>query len=653
MTVINTNIAALRAQAGSNAASAMTQTAMERLSTGKRINSAKDDAAGLAIASRMTSSTRALAVAVRNANDGISLAQTAEGALGQVTNMLQRMKELAVQSANGTLSDTDRGALQNELGQLVEEVDNISKTTNFNGINLLDGSSKAITLQTGANAGDQVSIKTVNSSADALGLNGYKVEGQVTTGRTAQTGLTTMSAGDILLNGKNAFTTVPATNDATGLAAAINSNTAQTGVSATAYNTLTSSTLSSSGVATGQLSINGTGVTGTSVDELVKNINLNVAGVTAKVNSDGTFSLSNDTGSNITVAGSAPGVAGLNAGTYGGFVTLSSADGSDIKITRGTTGTHADFVATGLNEMSDGSTVSGGAGSGAALTSSDDVRINGVLVGPSNDGSAASQAAAINAVSAQSGVTASAKTTITAQLDASKIVAGNTIKINGATVTLADSDGVTGMSISDVVKNINSAGISGVVASTDSSGNLILSSDGGNDISIQEGTAGLTLSAQTNDGSPAVTSFATAQSFHGRISLTSTAGAAIKVEGSTGSLTKVGLAAQGGSDDFVAGSLSIATQSSATGAMSVIDRALDQVSRSRGDLGAIQNRLEVTVNNLTTTSTNLQDARSRIEDADFSAETTNLAKSQILAQASTAMLAQANQSAQGVLSLLR
>jgi len=200
VTVINTNIAALRAQAGSSAASAMTATAMERLSTGKRINSAKDDAAGLAISSRMTSTVRGLAVAVRNANDGISMAQTAEGALGQVTNMLQRMKELAVQSANGTLSDTDRGSLQNELSQLVSEVDNISKTTNFNGINLLDGSAKAINLQTGTNASDQVSIKMVNTSADSLGLNGYKVEGEVTTGRVGASGLTTLAAGDIVFS---------------------------------------------------------------------------------------------------------------------------------------------------------------------------------------------------------------------------------------------------------------------------------------------------------------------------------------------------------------------------------------------------------------------------------------------------------------------
>ena len=655
MTVINTNIAALRAQAGSNAASMAMQTAMQRLSTGKRINSAADDAAGLSIASRMTSTVSGLAVAVRNANDGISLAQTAEGALGQVTDMLQRMKELAVQSANGTLSNSDRSSLQNELSQLVSEVDNISKTTNFNGINLLDGSAKSITLQTGTNATDQVSIKMVDSSANALGLNGYQVAGQVTTGRVGSA--SSLAVTDILFNGKNALGSVPAGDTAKDLADAINANTAQTNVSATAYNTLTSGAISSSGVTSGQLTINGTGVTGASASDLVSNINRDVAGVTAALNNDGTITLSNDTGTSISIGGSSPAAGGFTAGTYEGYVALSSSDGSNIKVTEGTTGTAASFTEMGINQMTDGSTVTGGATDANALTSSDDLKINNVLVGPSSDASAAAKAAAINSVSGQTGVTASASTQVTMVLDASKLASGNTILINGATVTLSDATANGGnndgsISMSDVVGNINKAGISGVVASTDTNGNLVLTSTGGNDISIKEGTAGLTVSAKTADGT-AVTGFAAGAVAHGQLSLSSTSGAAITITGSSASLTKVGLANQGGSGDMVAGTLSIATQAGATSAMTVIDKALDKVSESRGDLGAIENRLDVTVNNLTTSSTNLQDSLSRIQDADFSAETTNLAKSQILSQAATAMLAQANQSAQSVLTLLK
>src|SRR5690349_9159373 len=179
MTVINTNTAALRAQNGSRVANQALQTAMERLSTGKRINSAKDDAAGLAIASRMTAQVKSMNVAIRNANDGISLAQTAEGALGEVTNMLQRMKELSTQASNGTLSPSDRSTLQAEMTQLIAEVGNISKTANFNGVSLLDGKTGDVTLQTGINAGETISMSMLNTSSEKLGLK-VGVEGPVT-----------------------------------------------------------------------------------------------------------------------------------------------------------------------------------------------------------------------------------------------------------------------------------------------------------------------------------------------------------------------------------------------------------------------------------------------------------------------------------------
>ena len=139
MTVINTNSAALRAQNASRTASMSMSQAMERLSSGKRINSAKDDAAGLAVATRMTSDIRGLTVAIRNANDGISLAQTAESAMGDTTNILQRMRELGVQSANGTISDSDRSNLQIEVAQLKDQIGNIADRTAFNNISIVNG----------------------------------------------------------------------------------------------------------------------------------------------------------------------------------------------------------------------------------------------------------------------------------------------------------------------------------------------------------------------------------------------------------------------------------------------------------------------------------------------------------------------------------
>ena len=192
MTVINTNTAALRAQNGNRVADNQLQTAMERLSSGKRINSAKDDAAGLAIASKMTSQIRGMNQAIRNSNDGISYAQTAEGALGEVTSMLQRIRELAIQSANGTYSDTDRSNLNAEVTELKAQVTNILATTEFNGTRIFNGNasgstyaaaSGGVSIQMCINSGDTVSVSfsalsdlasgtavdTVSNASSALG----------------------------------------------------------------------------------------------------------------------------------------------------------------------------------------------------------------------------------------------------------------------------------------------------------------------------------------------------------------------------------------------------------------------------------------------------------------------------------------------------
>ena len=167
MAVINTNISALKAANASNAANKMLGTAMERLSSGKRINSAKDDAAGLAIATSMTAQVRGMNQAIRNSNDGIALAQTAEGALSEVTNMLQRVRELAVQSSSGTYQDaTDRAYMQGEVDQLTAQIGQVITNSEFNGVKLFDGSVASVTIQTGASAADTVDL----TMADLSGL---------------------------------------------------------------------------------------------------------------------------------------------------------------------------------------------------------------------------------------------------------------------------------------------------------------------------------------------------------------------------------------------------------------------------------------------------------------------------------------------------
>ncbi|WP_430386861.1 flagellin [Blastomonas fulva] len=190
MTVIGTNVAAMRASYASTTAQNSLSKAIDRLSTGKRINSAADDAAGNAIATRMTSQIRGLNQAVRNANDGISLAQTAEGGMNEIVNMVQRMRELAVQSASGTLQNTDRTNLQAEVAELILQIGDVASRTNFNGVALLDGTNATVDVQTGSASGETVAIALTDVDATALGINATTVA----TAAGANTALTTIDA---------------------------------------------------------------------------------------------------------------------------------------------------------------------------------------------------------------------------------------------------------------------------------------------------------------------------------------------------------------------------------------------------------------------------------------------------------------------------
>jgi len=380
---INTNVMSLNAQRNLTSSSSSLSTSIQRLSSGLRINSAKDDAAGLAISERFSSQIKGLNQAQRNANDGISLAQTAEGALGTVTNNLQRIRELAVQSANATNSSSDRAALQTEAAQLLSEIDRVANQTSFNGVKLLDGSFSSAVFQVGANAGETISVSgLVDSNIAALG----------------------------------------SVTAATGQSSAV-----------TAIDTLTA-------VGAGALLINGT-----------------------------------DVGAGIGAAGSAQQRVGQVVDAINNYSTT-----------------------TGVNAAYDSAT------NRIVLTSGANIVATGT-----DDGS-----------------------------------------LTGFDVTGADGD---------------------ATAAT---------------------TAGLT-------------------------------------------------------------GLSVASYAGASLAIQQVDSALSQVNSARATLGAIQNRFESVVSNLSTTSENLSAARSRIQDTDFAAETANLTRAQILQQAGTAMLAQANSAPNNVLSLLR
>lgn len=484
--VINTNIASLNAQRNLNTSQSALNTAIQRLSSGLRINSAKDDAAGMAIADRMTAQIRGMNVAARNANDGISLAQTAEGDLQQIGNNLQRMRELAVQSANASNSAGDRAALQSEIAQLRGEIDRVAGSSSFNGVKLLDGSFNAQTFQVGANntLNDRI---TVDSIGNARTANlGQTYGASVTTSTlTASTGITAAGQFTIGVNGGTAVDVFSASGGAAiggsakAIAAAIN--------------------------------------------------NSNITGVTATANA--------------TTA----------TGTYG--ATGAITDGN-AKLT--------------IN--------------GTVI----DVGVTNAGIGATN---VASAVAAIQANSAATGVTAS-------------LEAGNTIKLSaadGRNIDVSFGANGTGAALQDI-------GLGGVAATTWGSYSL-----------NYVGTGNVVVGGTAATGVKGVADGTTASA---------TTGTAVSA-------------------------LDISTAAGAQAALASIDSALTTINSARASLGAMQNRFTSVVTSLQTSAENLSASRSRIEDADFAAETASLTRGQILQQAGTAMLAQANSLPNNVLSLLR
>lgn len=668
MTVINTNVKSLFSQASLRTNERALTASMEQLSTGKRINSAKDDAAGLAIGMRMTADLRGIAVAIRNANDGISMMQTADGALGEVSNMLQRMRELAVQAATGSMSTSNRKALQAELDQLISEVDNVARTTNFNGIKLLDGTSAPVFLQTGVREGDQVQISIVDVRPKSLGLQGYAVDGEMRSGRV-DADATGIAFNDVLINGKPAFAegtdmTTSVTEDyASAIASAINTNVGQHRVKASAYNTLEGVAPTSSVFDAGDITINGIaiGAAGT-VEALVVAINRDAPGVTATLGGDGAIELSNDTGADIVIGETNTGTAakaGFTVGTFNGYVNFSSLDREKITVIArsegngfvGGEGAVDDVKLLGLNESQNGAVYSSGMVGDDKLDVDDDIRINGIRIGTSLDGSAIAKASTINLVSEQTGVVATAFTEAQLTVDVAQ-ADGQSFTINGATVTMPTG---TTISIDTIVAAINDAEV-GILATTDRNGNLFLSSAGGSDIRVAADDNTFIKSVSSRSGEDALvgTGAGIDLTVKGRVSLSSNTGAEVRVEAeSSDSLDKLGMAAQGGSSVLVGGALTITTQAQAGRALTSIDLAIEKVLVNRATLGAFQNRLLAAVDNLSTTSLNLTQSRSRIMDTDYAQATTELARAQIVAQASTAMLAQANASQQTVLQLIK
>ncbi len=754
--VINTNMASINAQRQLSNSGMSLDRATERLSSGQRINSAKDDAAGLAISNRMTSQVRGLDQAVRNANDGVSLIQTAEGALQETTNILQRMRELAVQSSNGIYSNSDRATLNAETKQLVAELDRIAKSTSFNGQNLLDGSLGKVSLQVGSEANQTISFSINAMDAKTLGL-GSTSSDMAGTHFSGAIGSATLSDGDVLINGKS-IGAVASTDTLEDVLEMINTNIDS--VTATAFNEVTATTVGTgitSSSATLTLTLTNPDSTsavytiqGTNnLDELVTAINDQTGGkVVASLSDEGKLVLANDNGATITLGGTGTTatVTGLTTSPYYGKLALTSKNGEDITITKGTNGTDADLASLGLQETRADNSVKAGSALNATAWSYGDVKINGVIIDHENTATLQGKVDNINAASDQTGVKAALKAEMVGDFDLSRtfvelsstlsgtVTAASTLTINGVDITvtagstrvelaaainaqvantgvrayldeddnfaligagpvtlsstsaanlqtiipaaqfatttgtvLANGDSINinnievaltaATSISGILTSINSKqSTTGVWATVNDNGDLILNSNGAFSVKagLENGAKALSvLGLQGTDLDATDTETASPT-----LVLTSEKGTPISIDLTTAGATNSGLRAQnqassGAGFGSSIASVSVDTQANAQKAIATIDNALTTINDTRAALGAVNNRLDFTVSNLSSIAEKTTAARSRIVDADFAVETANLSRSQVLQQASTAMLAQANARAQNVLSLLR
>ena len=525
--VLNTNMPSLNTQRHLAKAQNNLNNSLQRLSSGLRINTAKDDAAGLAISQRMTAQIRGLNVAQRNANDGVSMAQTAEGALSEMGDILQRVRELAVQSANATNSAGDRKSLNDEVNQLVAELNRFANTTEFNGMKLLNGDNSVAAFQIGANANQTITATTTDFRTNKYGS--YQI------------------------------------GNATATAAGA---TAGKGISIS--NAVTNSTVNVSS-------------------------NLQVTGAAVSVAGTMTLNGPNASGSvSLTVSDSAADIASK----------INSQDLTGIKATARTETMIGFSTGDYTIEISTTNATSNSANTATATISFSVPQIGKDAVGSS----AEALTDAVNAFNEQS-----SKTGITAKLN----------------------DAKTG---------------------------IILENDEGKNINVTlKSTNTIYMGNASNGSAPAVSvaGTTTGKTFTAAGQVTLDASRSYSLQTSSGITIQAGVLSGAsiatttiGSELQRVDSLDITTVKGANDAIHIVDQAIDSVNAQRAKYGALQNRFESTISNLATSSENVSAARSRIQDTDFASETANLSRSQVLQQAATSMLAQANQLPNNVLTLL-
>ena len=703
MSVINTNLKALVAQESMRSSDLKLSAAMERLSTGSRINSAKDDAAGLAISNRMTSQIRGMAKAIQNTNDAISMTQTAEGAYRNINDILARMRELSVQSATGTMNDNDRSSIQLEVAQLKSQIDDIALKTNFNNIKLLDGSAQKVVIQTGTNSGDTINLDFGSARAKDIGVGTRATLASAGGQFVAATSFDALEDSRMYLNGvaigaslalDDNASSAAASASAIAKAAAINKKSDLSGVYAKVDSNYVSGTGGMTAQSlTGTITINGVSTdafstssasTSLSRKATVEAINgkSNETGVVAIDTEDDTLgvSLVAKDGRNIDIAFStltatATGV--RDTGTFVGSYNIYTLDGRSIDVSFQTgdqnveafsglrNGTYASDTAlfntyrrataaeavppsnitTGL--LSNDALIVNGVAIGQTLAT-DDTASDSVAASSTREASAIAIAAAINRKTDLTGVSAIASPNV---IRGEGFTAGTTadVYLNGVTFT---ANAVTRNAVIDSFNDVSDR--TGVVASAWGEGIELRATDGRN---ISIGSATAANIGLTGIGLGSAAGSATAVTYYSQVTMQSDNKFTVKAgnEGIT-NLELLGFrqGTFGGADNGLKiNEVDVSTVTGANQAIVAIDAAIETISKSQANSGALNNRMDYIVNNLSEASQNLSASRSRILDTDYATETSSLAKQQIISQAATAMLAQANQQPQSVLSLLK
>ena len=701
---INTNISSLTAQRAIADSKNDLETAMERLATGSKINSASDDAAGLAMTQRMTAQIQGLNMAIKNSNDGIAMTKSIEGAITEVSDMLQRMRELSIQAANGTNSASDRTYLQDEVNLLIQEVTRVSANTRYNGSLILDGTFINKQLQVGIEEGEHITFSVDSVAANQIGAhtlvgNGVNPE---TAGATAAVNPITTDE-DIEIFGYLGTRIVESSSQDTAKEVAMKANllTAETGVKAYAK---TYAALSSGDptARTYNLKINNfqTGnfiISSTDVGDAVEAINRisGASGVTAKVDNNKVVLFDAD-GDDITIENTKVGTefVDLVVEKLGEDGLVTNVIGQPVRLGEGATATNTEATftqthgtlsnyASATHTLTDGTTtlsITLGAGT---PTTADLVSAFRSATGYDSfkfDVSANSTTG-FTFTAREPGVIQTAEQPV---LTAAAAVTDEGTLTAGTTGAAADSTRISGTLkfVSSHSFSVEQAGATKATF-TQTHGTLANYASATHTLSDGTTTLSITLGAGTPSTADLVTAFQTASGFadfkydiaaNSSTGFTFTAkepGAirtadqpvlnAATAVNDEGTLT-VGVAGDA-VGYFASGSqtaslvdltqVKISTEAGASDAISIIDAALDKVAQMRSDLGAIENRMDHTISNLMNIAEKTADSRSRLEDADFALESARLAKNQVLQQAGTSMLSQANQMNQLVMELLR